>query len=80
MPVEALLLRRLEGFQGREGRQGLLNEALSFTVKTFVVYTALTGQQCPLGSVVEHSLHTRGVRSSNLLAGTIFSTSYGRPF
>ena len=24
----------------------------------------------PLGSVVEHSLHTRGVRSSNLLAGT----------
>ena len=25
----------------------------------------------PLGSVVEHSLHTRGVSSSNLLAGTI---------
>src|SRR5947207_14317271 len=25
---------------------------------------------CPLGSVVEHSLHTRGVSSSNLLAGT----------
>ena len=24
----------------------------------------------PLGSVVEHSLHTRGVSSSNLLAGT----------
>ena len=25
---------------------------------------------CPLGSAVEHSLHTRGVSSSNLLAGT----------
>ena len=25
---------------------------------------------CPLGSVVEHSLHTRGVTSSNLVAGT----------
>jgi hypothetical protein len=26
----------------------------------------------PLSSAVEHSLHTRGVSSSNLLAGTIF--------
>ena len=35
---------------------------------------------CPLGSVVEHSLHTRGVRSSNLLAGTnIFDRFKGDP-
>src|SRR5689334_5312839 len=27
----------------------------------------------PLGSAVEHSLHTRGVSSSNLLAGTRFN-------
>jgi hypothetical protein len=32
----------------------------------------------PLGSVEQHSLHTRGVSSSNLLAGTIFSITYGR--
>jgi hypothetical protein len=31
---------------------------------------AITSSESPLGSVVEHSLHTRGVRSSNLLAGT----------
>ena len=30
---------------------------------------------CPLGSAVEHSLHTRGVSSSNLLAGTRFKCS-----
>ena len=29
-------------------------------------------KDCPLGSAVEHSLHTRGVSSSNLLAGTKF--------
>ena len=39
----------------------------------------------PLGSVVEHSLHTRGVSSSNLLAGTILNREKGdhvtgRPF
>ena len=37
----------------------------------------------PLGSVVEHSLHTRGVSSSNLLAGTIISmkrATMSRPF
>src|SRR4030095_16255362 len=34
---------------------------------------------CPLGSVVEHSLHTRGVSSSNLLAGTNISNNNGRP-
>ena len=28
----------------------------------------------PLGSVVEHSLHTRGVTSSNLVAGTTYFT------
>ena len=34
----------------------------------------------PLGSVVEHSLHTRGVSSSNLLAGTrIHTGDEGRP-
>ena len=30
----------------------------------------------PLGSVVEHSLHTRGVSSSNLLAGTNFLNQF----
>ncbi len=34
------------------------------------MYIELTESARPLGSVVEHSLHTRGVRSSNLLAGT----------
>ena len=35
---------------------------------------------CPLGSVVEHSLHTRGVSSSNLLAGTnIFNNLRATP-
>ena len=33
-------------------------------------YISIYGR--PLGSVVEHSLHTRGVSSSNLLAGTTF--------
>ena len=36
---------------------------------------------CPLGSVVEHSLHTRGVNGSNPLAGTnILSNITGDPF
>ena len=35
----------------------------------------LTKNMRPLGSAVEHSLHTRGVSSSNLLAGTNFLRS-----
>src|SRR2546423_15697365 len=37
-------------------------------------------RSCPLGSVVEHSLHTRGVTSSNLVAGTnIFNALRATP-
>ena len=72
--IDALLLGCLEGFQGQEGLEGQFVSAhsLSFTIETFVVYTGLNSERRPLGSVVEHSLHTRGVTSSNLVAGTKF--------
>jgi hypothetical protein len=46
---------------------------MSVAMKIVAVYTALIGYRRPLGSVVEHSLHTRGVTSSNLVAGTNIS-------
>src|SRR6266481_3124133 len=70
----------------RDARHGGITDLqpLSFTIKRFVVYTARRYQRRPLGSVVEHSLHTRGVNGSNPLAGTIFFNNLratpSRPF
>jgi hypothetical protein len=58
---------------------GLRLDSIGFTIETFVVYTELTSGLRPLGSVVEHSLHTRGVNGSNPLAGTKFLIRHWRP-
>ena len=69
--IVGLFLASFAGTKGISGTAGTMNEkGKSLEKQKIAVSWRSDKKECPLGSAVEHSLHTRGVSSSNLLAGT----------